>query len=92
MGWQLKDSNTNHVKSIKELVAKIEHYGGNVRGDMGLIEHEKEKDGGNSSDETYKKIFRAKTLGCAIVKYANNNKYQLLMKDIRAHYSHRQDL
>jgi len=72
---QIDDTNTKQIKGIKDLIATIKHYGGNVCGDSGLIKHEKDKDGGARADKVYKKIVRAKILGCAIIKRANAERY-----------------
>ena len=74
------------------MVAIIEHYGGSICDDAGLVEHEENKDGGARDKETYLKIVRTKTIGCAIIKRANAERCKLLLKDIRAQYSYGQDM
>ena len=81
---QTEDSNTKHVEAIKDLVATIEHYGGSVCDNAGLMKYERKKDGGARINEIYKKIVRAKTFGCVIIKQANADRYKMLLKDIRA--------
>ena len=68
---QTEDTNTKQIRAIKDLVVTIEHYGGTVCDDAGLVEHKENKDGGERDKEIYLKIVRAKTLGCAIIKRAN---------------------
>ena len=48
---QTEDSNTKHVKTVNDLVATIEHSGGSVCEDAGLIEHEKKKDRHTKDEE-----------------------------------------
>ena len=74
------------------MVATIEHYGESVCNNIGIIKYETKKDGGTKSEETYKKIVRAKTLDCAVIKRANLDRYKLLLKDITAQYSYGHDL
>ena len=73
---QNKESNMRHVKNIKDLVATIEHYGGSICDDKGLIEHEKRKDGGISTAKDYNAIVRAKVLGYTVVKRAKDYRYK----------------
>ena len=82
------------VRDDAGLVAyeKNKDYGGSVCDDAGLVEYEENKDGGARDNDVYLKIVRAKTLGCAIIKRANVERYKLLLKDIRAQYSYGQDV
>lgn len=89
---QNEESNMRHVKNIKDLVATIEHYGGSICDDKGLIKHEKKKDGGASTARDYNAIVRAKVLGCTVVKCANDYRYKELIKNLRTQYSYGQDL
>ena len=41
---QFEDTNTKNVKAIKDLVATIQHYGGSICNDIGLIKHEMKKE------------------------------------------------
>lgn len=68
------------------MTATLEHYVGSVCNDAGLIEHEKNMDGDVRNDEIYKKIVRAKTFGCTIIKQANAEQYKVLLKDTRVEY------
>jgi len=88
---QTEDSNTKHVKTIKDLVGPIKYYGGSMCNDAGLIEHKKKSCRHMKDEEVYLNIVRAKILGCAIIKCANGERYKSLIKDVRSQYSYRQD-
>ena len=85
-------SNIKHVKNIKDLIATIEHYDGDICIDPGLIKHEKMADGMVTTSKDYDKIVRAKVLGCAILKRANTQRYGELLKNLRTQHSYGQDL
>ena len=75
------ESNIKHVKNIKDMIATIEHYGGNVCSDAGLIKYEKTVDGMVTTKKDYDKVVRAKVLGCAIIKRAKIQRYGELLKN-----------
>lgn len=75
------ESNIKHVKNIKELVATIEHYGGDICNDSGLIKHEKRADGNITTSKNYEALVRGKVLGCAVIKRSNTQIYGDLLKN-----------
>ena len=88
---QLDELNTKHIKNIKDLVATIEHYGGSICEDPGLLAHEKEESP-SKTDKEIKVIVRGRVLGCMCIKRANAERFKKLLKNLRTQYSYRQDL
>ena len=70
----------------------IEHYGGSVCDDEGLINYEKKNDGNVTTSKNYAAVVRAKVLDCAVIKRANSERYSDLLKDLRKQHSYGQDL
>ena len=50
--------NINHVKNIKDLIATIERYGGDMCSDTGLIKHEKAEDDNVTTTKAYNKVVK----------------------------------
>ena len=82
------ESNIKHVKSTKDLVATIEHYGGGVCDDEGIINYKKKNDGNVTTSKNYAAVVRAKLLGCAVIKRANPERYSDVLKDLRKQHSY----
>ena len=89
---QIEATNTKHVKTIKDLVATIEHYGGSISNDEGLLEYEKRKDGNVTTSKDYNAIVKEKVIAVAVIKRSNPERFKNLIKDIRAQHSYGQDL
>jgi len=87
-----EESNIKHVKNIKDLVATVEHYGGSVCEDEGLLEYEKKKDGNVRTSKNYPGIVRAKVMGYVVIKRANAERFGDLLKDLRKQHSYGQDI
>ena len=60
-------SNAKHIRSVKSIVAAVEHLGYTMFADKGLTKMEKEKDAKKDaitkSDDKYRKVVRGKVLG-----------------------------
>ena len=91
-----EDSNVKHVKYIKDLVATIKHYGGDVCYDAGWIKHEKDLSKaagkGTVTDATIKARVKGKVLGYVTIKHVNVERLKDQLKNLRTQYSYGQDV
>ena len=89
---QYDKPNIKHVKNIKDLIATIEHYGGSVCTDEGLLMYEKKKGGNITTNKNYEAMVKGKFLGCAVIKRVNAERCGDLLKNLRVKHSYGQDL
>jgi len=80
---QYDESNIKHVKNTKDLIATIEHYGGSMCTDEGLLMYKKKNDGSVTTNKNYESIVKGNVLGCAVIKRANAEQYGDLLKNPR---------
>ena len=77
------DSIATHLKNFKTMVAVVEHYGGDVFFDIGLIRHEKSSDKKKGADEKtdkeYRQIVRDRKMAMAFLLSANKKIYGSLL-------------
>ena len=77
-----------HIQALNDLVASIEHHGGNIWLDEGLLEHEKkdpEQIGLRNVD--YQNIMKQKVMATAMIKRANITRYADVIANMRREYS-----
>ena len=73
-----------HIQALNDLVASIEHHGGNIWLDEGLLEHEKkDPDQTGLSNVDYQNIMKQKVMATAMIKRANRTRYADVIANMR---------
>ena len=86
------ETNAKHVQNLTSIIDAIDHVGGSIFDDKGLIEHETKKDQDQlssvrRSEEQIKKDVKEKMMGLMVIKRANKLKYGKLLTTIRDQHS-----
>lgn len=91
-----EESNQKNVKTLKDIVATIEHYGGTVGEEKGLVDHEaknnREENRMNQnipliSRNQCKKIAKDKAIGLTLIKRGNKSRFASLISRMREDHS-----
>ena len=78
------DSNMKDIQALNDIVASIEHHGGNIWLDEGLLEHEKkgpEQQGFSHAE--YENIMKQKVVATAMIKRAKSTRYADVIANMR---------
>ena len=82
------DSNMKHIQALNDLVASIEHHGGSIWLDEGLLEHEKkDPEQLGFSHTEYENTVKQKVIATAMIKRANRTIYADVIANMRREYS-----
>ena len=82
------DSNMEYIQTLNDLVASIEHHGGNIWLDEGLLEHEmKNPEQVGLSHGDYENIMKQKVMATVMIKGANRTRYADVIANMRREYS-----
>jgi len=74
------------------MIATIEHYGGSVCTDEGLLVYKNKNDGNVTTNKNYESMVKGKVLGCAVIKREKAEHYGGLLKNLRTQYFYGHDL
>ena len=86
------ESNETHLRTYKTLVDSVEHFGGSIMFDPGLLKYEQSKDEANTSDDKLKILVKNKMKAVGLLKLSDNKRYARLIQDLEDHHTFGNDL
>ena len=86
------ESNETHLRTYKTLVDSVEHFGGSIMFDPGLLKYEQSKDKANTSDDKLKILVKNKMKAVGLLKLSDNKRYARLIQDLEDHHTFGNDL